>query len=83
MFEEDVIGDYSMEVLIQAVKATYGSNLLHYSGTQAQIPSQFIGEETEGSARNVQKGNVTPQSSKGNARPIGPPPSPSGQQLKK
>eukprot|EP00957_Ditylum_brightwellii_P024738 1868839-Ditylum_brightwellii.AAC.1 len=41
-FEEDELGNYSMDVLIQAVKATYSSNLLCYSGTQAQIPSQFI-----------------------------------------
>eukprot|EP00957_Ditylum_brightwellii_P179754 13693370-Ditylum_brightwellii.AAC.1 len=41
-FEEDELGSYSMEMLIQAVKATYGSNLLHYTGTDTQIPRQFI-----------------------------------------
>eukprot|EP00957_Ditylum_brightwellii_P035942 2723529-Ditylum_brightwellii.AAC.1 len=41
-FEEDELGNYSMEVLIQGVKATYGSNLLRYTGTDTQIPSQFI-----------------------------------------
>eukprot|EP00957_Ditylum_brightwellii_P156243 11892049-Ditylum_brightwellii.AAC.1 len=31
-----------MEVLILAVQATYGSNLLRYTGTDLQIPSRFI-----------------------------------------
>ena len=38
-FEEDELGNYSMEVLILAVQATYGSNLLCYTGTDSQIPS--------------------------------------------
>eukprot|EP00957_Ditylum_brightwellii_P079490 6044574-Ditylum_brightwellii.AAC.1 len=41
-FEENELGNYSMEVLIQAVKATYCSNLLCYTGTDTQIPSRFI-----------------------------------------
>eukprot|EP00957_Ditylum_brightwellii_P050441 3824963-Ditylum_brightwellii.AAC.1 len=41
-FEDDELGNYTMEVLIQAVKTIYSSNLLCYSGTQAQIPSQLI-----------------------------------------
>eukprot|EP00957_Ditylum_brightwellii_P058032 4400748-Ditylum_brightwellii.AAC.1 len=41
-FEEDELGNYSIEVLIKVVHATYGSNLLRYTGTNTQIPSQFI-----------------------------------------
>eukprot|EP00957_Ditylum_brightwellii_P122246 9322016-Ditylum_brightwellii.AAC.1 len=41
-FEEDELGNYSIEVLIKTVHATYGSNLLCYTGTNAQTPSQFI-----------------------------------------
>eukprot|EP00957_Ditylum_brightwellii_P193979 14773076-Ditylum_brightwellii.AAC.1 len=41
-FEGDELGNYSMEVLILAVQATYCSKLLHYTGTDLQIPSQFI-----------------------------------------
>eukprot|EP00957_Ditylum_brightwellii_P121075 9235189-Ditylum_brightwellii.AAC.1 len=41
-FEEDEIGNYSMDVLIQAVNATYGSNSLCYTGTKAQNSSRFI-----------------------------------------
>eukprot|EP00957_Ditylum_brightwellii_P012416 938050-Ditylum_brightwellii.AAC.1 len=48
-FEEDELGNYSMEVLILSVQATYGSNLLYYTGTDSQIPSQFtIWEKGDG-----------------------------------
>eukprot|EP00957_Ditylum_brightwellii_P104086 7929740-Ditylum_brightwellii.AAC.1 len=36
-FEEDELGNYSIEVLIKAVCATYGSNLLRYTGTSIYI----------------------------------------------
>eukprot|EP00957_Ditylum_brightwellii_P088299 6726510-Ditylum_brightwellii.AAC.1 len=41
-FEEDELGNCSMEVLILVVQPTNGSNLLHYTGTDLQISSQFI-----------------------------------------
>eukprot|EP00957_Ditylum_brightwellii_P175423 13354202-Ditylum_brightwellii.AAC.2 len=41
-FEEDELGNYSVEVLILAVQATYCSNVFHYTGTDLQILSQFI-----------------------------------------
>eukprot|EP00957_Ditylum_brightwellii_P013419 1013345-Ditylum_brightwellii.AAC.1 len=41
-FEEDELGNYGMEVLILAVQPTYCSNLLRYTGTDLQLPSQFI-----------------------------------------
>eukprot|EP00957_Ditylum_brightwellii_P082988 6309275-Ditylum_brightwellii.AAC.1 len=41
-FEENELGNYSIELLIKAVNATYGSSLLRYTGTNTQIPSQFI-----------------------------------------
>eukprot|EP00957_Ditylum_brightwellii_P018427 1386453-Ditylum_brightwellii.AAC.1 len=46
-FEEDELGNYSMEVLLLAVQATYCSNLFCYTGTDLQIPSQFITWEKE------------------------------------
>eukprot|EP00957_Ditylum_brightwellii_P101046 7701341-Ditylum_brightwellii.AAC.1 len=41
-FEEDELGKFSIEVLILAVQDTYGSNLLCYTASNTQLPSQFI-----------------------------------------
>eukprot|EP00957_Ditylum_brightwellii_P131045 9995666-Ditylum_brightwellii.AAC.1 len=41
-FEEDELGNISMDVLILIVQATYGSNLLRYTESNTQVPSRFI-----------------------------------------
>jgi hypothetical protein len=41
-FEDDALGNFSIEVLCLAVQDTYGTNLLRYREGTAQLPSRFI-----------------------------------------
>ena len=41
-FEDDAVGNFSIEVLCLAVQHTYGINLVRYTATNTQLPSRFI-----------------------------------------